>query len=88
MRRAAVERVQSLFAKYLLKSDVLDALRAENSLSAPFRAAAFEIAERPHRKCLGALRRGDDRHLTARWSARPLPLGRAAARGCLQGCRR
>ena len=46
MRRAAVERVQSLFAKYLLKSDVLDALRAENSLSAPFRAAAFEIAER------------------------------------------
>ena len=46
MRRAAVERVQSLFGKYLLKSDVLDALRAEKSLSSPIRAAALEIAER------------------------------------------
>ncbi len=46
MRRAAVERVQSLFAKHLLKTDVLDALRAEKGLSAPFRAAALEIAER------------------------------------------
>ena len=45
MRRAAVERVQSLFAKHLLKTDVLDALRAEKSLSPPFRAAALEIAE-------------------------------------------
>jgi hypothetical protein len=46
MRRAAVEQVQSLFAKYLLKTDVLDALRAEKGLSLRIRAAAFEIAER------------------------------------------
>jgi WD40 repeat protein/serine/threonine protein kinase len=44
-RRAAVERVQSLFARHLLKTDVLGALRAEKSLSLRLRAAALEIAD-------------------------------------------
>ena len=46
MRRAAVERVQALFAKLLLKSEVLDALRADRTLGPQLRAAALEIAER------------------------------------------
>ena len=46
VRRAAVERVQSLFARYLLKADVVDAIRAEKSLSPAIRAAALEIADR------------------------------------------
>jgi hypothetical protein len=46
VRRAAVERVQSLFAKHLLKSEVVDAILAEKSLSPAIRAAALEIAER------------------------------------------
>ncbi len=45
LRRAAVERVQSLLARLLLKADVLEALRAEKSLSPRLRAAALEIAE-------------------------------------------
>jgi dipeptidyl aminopeptidase/acylaminoacyl peptidase len=45
-RRTAVERVQSLFAKYLLKADVLAALRADPGLNAQLRAVALEIAER------------------------------------------
>ena len=46
LRRAAVERVQSLFARHLLKEDVLAELRADRSLSPRLRAAAMEIAER------------------------------------------
>ena len=45
LRRAAVERVQALLAKHLLKADVLDAIKAEKTLSPPLRAAALEIAE-------------------------------------------
>jgi len=45
-RRAAVERVQSLFSQHLIKSDVLAALRANAGLSPSTRAAALEIAER------------------------------------------
>jgi hypothetical protein len=44
LRRAAVERVQSLFAKHLLRNEVLDALRADPTLSPPLRAAALEVA--------------------------------------------
>ncbi len=46
LRRAAVERVQSLFARHLLKDDVLDELRADRTLSPRLRAAAMEIAGR------------------------------------------
>jgi WD40 repeat protein/serine/threonine protein kinase len=45
-RRAAIERVGSLFSQYLLKADVLGALRANAKLSPPIRAASLEIAER------------------------------------------
>jgi eukaryotic-like serine/threonine-protein kinase len=45
-RRAAVERVQSLFARHLLKSEVLNVLRTDRTVSPPLRAAAIEIAER------------------------------------------
>ena len=45
LRRAAVERVQALLAKHLLKADVLDAIKAEKTLSPLLRAAALEIAE-------------------------------------------
>jgi WD40 repeat protein/serine/threonine protein kinase len=45
-RRAAIERVGSLFSHYLLKADVLAALRANAKLSPPLRAASLEIAER------------------------------------------
>ena len=46
LRRAAVERVQSLFARHLLKSEVLDALRTDRTVSPRLRSAAIEIAER------------------------------------------
>ena len=46
LRRAAVERVQFLFAKHLLKSEVLDVLRADRTVSPRLRTAAIEIAER------------------------------------------
>ena len=46
LRRAAVERVQSLYARHLLKEDVLAELRADRKLSPRLRAAALEIAER------------------------------------------
>ncbi len=46
LRRAAVERVQTLFARHLLKEDVLAELRDDRSLSPRLRAAALEIAER------------------------------------------
>ncbi len=48
IRRAAVERVQALYAKNPLKSEVLESLRADRTLSPPLRAAALEIAERRH----------------------------------------
>jgi WD40 repeat protein/serine/threonine protein kinase len=43
-RRAAVERVQSLYSQHLLKADVLAALEADRRLSRDMRAAASEIA--------------------------------------------
>jgi WD40 repeat protein len=46
LRRAAVERVQSLFARHLLREDVLAELRADRSLSPRLREAALEIAGR------------------------------------------
>ena len=46
LRRAAVERVQSLYARHLLKEDVLAELRSDRKLSPRLRAAAMEIAER------------------------------------------
>ncbi|HZW29083.1 MAG TPA: protein kinase, partial [Isosphaeraceae bacterium] len=46
LRRAAVERVQSLYSRLLLKSEVLEALRADGTLSPRLRAAALEVAER------------------------------------------
>ena len=45
IRRAAVERVQSLFAKHLLQDEVLKVLRADRTLSPQLRAAAIAIAE-------------------------------------------
>jgi eukaryotic-like serine/threonine-protein kinase len=45
LRRAAVERVQFLFARHLLKSEVLDQLRDDRTLSPRIRSAALEIAE-------------------------------------------
>lgn len=44
LRRAAVERVQALFARYLIKQDVLDHLRGDPKLSPRLREAATEIA--------------------------------------------
>ena len=46
MRRAAVERVQALFARHLLKSDVLEVLKADRTMSPRLRAVAMEIAGR------------------------------------------
>ena len=70
LRRAAVERVQSLLARLLLKADVLEALRAEKGLSPRLRAAALEIAgERTENASglyqagwLAVLRPGGQRH--------------------------
>jgi hypothetical protein len=45
LRRAAVERVQGLFACHLLKEDVLQALRTDRTLSPQLRVAALEVAE-------------------------------------------
>jgi len=45
-RRAAAERVGSLFNQYLLKTDVVAALRGNARLNPLMRAAALEIAER------------------------------------------
>ncbi len=45
LRRAAVERVQSLYDRHLLKGDVLKALRADETLSLRLRQVALEIAE-------------------------------------------
>jgi hypothetical protein len=46
IRRAAVERVQSLFAQHLLRDEVLKVLRSERTLSPQLRDAAIDIAER------------------------------------------
>ena len=46
LRRAAVERAQSLFAHHLLKEDVLAELQSDRTLSPRLRAAALEIAGR------------------------------------------
>jgi sugar lactone lactonase YvrE len=45
IRRAAVERVQSLLAEHLLKAEVIKVLREDKSLSPRLRAAAIEVAE-------------------------------------------
>jgi WD40 repeat protein/serine/threonine protein kinase len=52
-RRAAVERVRSLFSRHMLKADVLAALRADPSLSPELRADALEIAEHRVENALG-----------------------------------
>ncbi len=46
LRRAAVERVQALFARHLLKEDALAELRSDPTLSPRLRAAAIDIAGR------------------------------------------
>ncbi len=69
LRRAAVERVQSLVATHLLKADVLEALRAEKSLSPRLRAAALEIAEHRTENASGLYQAG--------WLAILRPGGRA-----------
>ncbi len=53
IRRAAVERVQALYAKHLLKSEVLEVLRTDRTLSPHFRDAALQIAERRHENASG-----------------------------------
>ena len=68
MRRAAVERVQSLFAKHLLKSEVLDALKADRTLSPRLRAAAMEIADRRSENASGLF--------DAAWLTIGRPIGR------------
>ena len=45
-RRAAVELVQSLYERHLLKKEVLAALKSDPTLSGPLRALATQIAER------------------------------------------
>jgi WD40 repeat protein/serine/threonine protein kinase len=45
-RRAAVEHVHLLFTRHLIKADVLTAIRADQTISPRFRAAALEIAGR------------------------------------------
>ncbi len=45
-RRAAVELVQSLFQTYMLKPDVMAALKSDPTINASLRARALEIAER------------------------------------------
>ena len=45
LRQAAVELVQTLFEKHLLKAEVLAALKSDPALSGPLRALASEIAE-------------------------------------------
>jgi eukaryotic-like serine/threonine-protein kinase len=68
MRRAAVERVQSLYAKHLLKSEVLDVLKADRTLSPPLRTAATEIAERRSENASGLFE--------AAWLTIGRPIGR------------
>ncbi len=46
LRRAAVERVQSLMSSHLLKAEVIKVIGSEKSLSPRLRAAALEIAQR------------------------------------------
>ena len=58
LRRAAVERVQSLLSRHLLKADVIDVIRAEKSLSPRLRAAALEIAERRTENASGLYQAG------------------------------
>jgi WD40 repeat protein/serine/threonine protein kinase len=45
LRRAAVERVQALFAGHMLKDEVLDILRTDKYLSPQLRAIALKLAE-------------------------------------------
>jgi WD40 repeat protein/serine/threonine protein kinase len=52
-RRAAVERVRSLFRQRMLKADVLAALEADHTLSPTLRAAAIDIARRRVENALG-----------------------------------
>jgi WD40 repeat protein/serine/threonine protein kinase len=44
-RRAAVDLVQSLFESLMLQEDVIAALRADQTLDAPLRTVALEVAE-------------------------------------------
>jgi WD40 repeat protein/serine/threonine protein kinase len=58
IRRAAVERVQSLLGRHLLKPEVIAALRADPSLTPRLRAAAIEIAERRTENASGLYQAG------------------------------
>jgi eukaryotic-like serine/threonine-protein kinase len=68
MRRAAVERVQALYAKHLLKSEVLDALQVDRTLSPRLRAAAMEVAGRRSENASGLF--------DAAWLTIGRPIGR------------
>src|SRR5205814_6319135 len=63
-----VERVQSLYARHLLKATVLDALRTDGTLSPRLRAAALEVAERRSENALGLYE--------AAWLTIVRPIGR------------
>ena len=58
LRRTAVERVQSLVSRYLLKSDVIEALKTEKSLSPHLRATALEIANHRAESAAGLYQAG------------------------------
>ena len=102
LRRAAVERVQSLLARHLLKAEVIEALRAEESLSSRLRSAALEIAEHRTENALGLYQAGwlgilrpggkaDDYHLAARRLEGRLPGRRRRPRtacGIQESCPR
>jgi hypothetical protein len=70
LRRAAVERVQSLYARLLLKDEVLEALRADRTLSPRLRAAALEVAQRRSENAT--------RLYEAAWLTLVRPIGRPA----------
>ncbi len=83
LRRAAVERVQSLYARHLLKEDVLAELRADRKPepSAPRRGAGDRRAS--HRERLADLRGRLVHDRPARRQSRGQPAGPPPARGGL-----
>ena len=88
LRRAAVERVQALISRRMLKAQVIEAIKSNTFLSPRLRAAALEIAERRTEKRLGTLRGRLADGPPVRGQARRLQNGRASARRRLPGgCR-
>ena len=86
-RRAAVERVGSLFSQHLLKADVLAALRANANLSPSMRAAALEIAERRVENASGLYETAWLTIVHPKRLDRSQPAGPETARGRLPRCR-